>query len=354
MVKVLIVDDSAFMRNALTSMLASDPEISIVGTARDGLEAIEKIASLRPDVVTMDVEIPRMDGITALKHIMEKAPVPVIMVSSLTNEGAKVTLDALDLGAVDFIPKNLSELSVNIVKIKEVLLDKIKQIARRGPIRRIVRPIDKAAIETKIRELRLAVPQRATGERKTSVVAIGTSTGGPRALQEIITVLPKDFPVPIVIAQHMPPNFTGPFAERLNQLSKIEVKEAQEGDQLKPGLALLAPGRGHMKVVKKRTLESVVTISENREEFTYRPSVDALILSIAECYPGRALGVILTGMGNDGLKGLTELKRTGGRVFAQNEQTCVVYGMPKAVVDAGLADKVLSLEEMAGEIINAV
>jgi two-component system chemotaxis response regulator CheB len=354
MVKVLIVDDSAFMRNALTSMLASDPEISIVGTARDGLEAIEKIASLRPDVVTMDVEMPRMDGITALKHIMEKAPVPVIMVSSLTNEGAKVTLDALDLGAVDFIPKNLSELSVNIVKIKEVLLDKIKQIARRGPIRRIVRPIDKAAIETKIRELRLAVPQRATGERKTSVVAIGTSTGGPRALQEIITVLPKDFPVPIVIAQHMPPNFTGPFAERLNQLSKIEVKEAQEGDQLKPGLALLAPGRGHMKVVKKRTLESVVTISENREAFAYRPSVDALILSIAECYPGRALGVILTGMGNDGLKGLTELKRTGGRVFAQNEQTCVVYGMPKAVVDAGLADKVLSLEEMAGEIINAV
>ena len=354
MVKVLIVDDSAFMRNALTSMLASDPEISIVGTARDGLEAIEKIASLRPDVVTMDVEMPRMDGITALKHIMEKAPVPVIMVSSLTNEGAKVTLDALDLGAVDFIPKNLSELSVNIVKIKEVLLDKIKQIARRGPIRRIVRPIDKAAIETKIRELRLTVPQRATGERKTSVVAIGTSTGGPRALQEIITVLPKDFPVPIVIAQHMPPNFTGPFAERLNQLSKIEVKEAQEGDQLKPGLALLAPGRGHMKVVKKRTLESVVTISENREEFTYRPSVDALILSIAECYPGRALGVILTGMGNDGLKGLTELKRNGGRVFAQNEQTCVVYGMPKAVVDAGLADKVLSLEEMAGEIINAV
>jgi two-component system chemotaxis response regulator CheB len=354
MVKVLIVDDSAFMRNALTSMLASDPEISIVGTARDGLEAIEKIASLRPDVVTMDVEMPRMDGITALKHIMEKAPVPVIMVSSLTNEGAKVTLDALDLGAVDFIPKNLSELSVNIVKIKEVLLDKIKQIARRGPIRRIIRPIDKAAIETKIRELRLTVPQRATGERKTSVVAIGTSTGGPRALQEIITVLPKDFPVPIVIAQHMPPNFTGPFAERLNQLSKIEVKEAQEGDQLKPGLALLAPGRGHMKVVKKRTLESVVTISENREEFTYRPSVDAMILSIAECYPGRALGVILTGMGNDGLKGLTELKRNGGRVFAQNEQTCVVYGMPKAVVDAGLADKVLSLEEMAGEIINAV
>lgn len=353
MVKVLIVDDSAFMRNALTTMLSSDPEVSIVGTARDGLEAIEKVISLRPDVVTMDVEMPRMDGITALRHIMEKTPVSVIMVSSLTSDGAKITLDALDLGAVDFIPKNLSELSVNIVKIKEVLLDKIKQIAKRGPMRRISRPIDKVAIESRVREMHLTA-RHATGERKTGVVAIGTSTGGPRALQEIITLLPKDFPVPIVIAQHMPPNFTGPFAERLNQLSKIEVKEAQEGDQLKPGLALLAPGRGHMKVMKKRTLESVVTISENREEFTYRPSVDALMLSIASCYPGRALGVILTGMGNDGLKGLIELKRAGGRVFAQNEQTCVVYGMPKAVVDAGIADKVLSLEEMAGEIINAV
>jgi two-component system chemotaxis response regulator CheB len=354
MVKILIVDDSAFMRNALTSMLSSDPEISIVGTARDGIEAIDKIASLKPDVVTMDVEMPRMDGITALKHIMVKTPVPIIMVSSLTTEGAKVTLDALDLGAVDFIPKNLSELSVNIVKIREVLLDKIKQIARRGPMRRSVRPIDKASVEAKMREMHLNMPARATGERKTGVVAIGTSTGGPRALQEIISLLPKDFSVPIVIAQHMPPSFTGPFAERLNQLSSIEVREATEGDILKPGLALLAPGRGHMKVVKKRTLETVVTISENRDDYIYRPSVDALMSSIAECYPGRALGIILTGMGNDGLKGMTELKKSGGRVFAQNEQTCVVYGMPKAVVDAGIADKVLSIEEMAGEIINAV
>jgi two-component system chemotaxis response regulator CheB len=354
MVKVLIVDDSAFMRNILTSMLTSDAGISIVGTAKDGLDAIEKIALLKPDVVTMDVEMPRMDGLTALKIIMEKTPVPVIMLSSLTDEGAQVTLDALDLGAVDFIPKNLSDLSVNIVKIKEMLIDKIKNIAKRGLTRRPVKPLDRAAIEARARDLHVSMAQRVTGERKTSVVAIGTSTGGPKALQEIITLLPKDFPVPIVIAQHMPPNFTGPFAERLNQLSKIEVREAVEGDILKPGLALLAPGRGHMKVIKKRSLETVVTISENREEFTYRPSVDALMSSIAECYPGRALGVILTGMGNDGLKGLTELKKSGGRVFAQNEQTCVVYGMPKAVVDAGLADKILSLEEMAGEIINAV
>lgn len=356
MVKVLVVDDSAFMRNVLTNMLSSDPGISIVGTAKDGIEAIEKVALLKPDIVTMDVEMPRMDGITALKHIMEKTPVPVIMVSSLTDEGAKVTLDALDLGAVDFIPKNLSELSVNIVLIKEMLIEKIKLLAKKGLQRRPFRPMARPTAEVRASETnRIVVPQqRMTGERKTAIVAIGTSTGGPKALQDVITLLPKEFPVPIVIAQHMPPNFTGPFADRLNQCSQIEVKEANEGDVLKPGLALLAPGRGHMRVIRKRNMEVAITISENREDYIYRPSVDALMLSVAECFPGRSLGVILTGMGNDGLKGLTELKKTGGRIFAQNEQTCVVYGMPKAVVEAGIADKVLALEEMAGEIINSV
>lgn len=350
MVKVLIVDDSAFMRNALSNMLSSDPEIKIVGTARDGLEALEKVASLNPDIVTMDVEMPRMDGITALKHIMEKNPVPVIMVSSITTEGAKVTLDALDLGAVDFIPKNLSDLSINIVKIREILIDKIKHIARKGILKRRIRPVT----APKAIEIPKSMPVRTTGERRVGIVSIGTSTGGPKALQEIIPKLPKDFPTPIVIAQHMPPNFTGPFAERLSQLSQITVKEAEEGEPLKPGVALIAPGRGHMRVRRPRGIETVVTISENKEEFIYRPSVDALMFSVSEFFPGRALGVILTGMGNDGLKGLTELKKTGGRIFAQNEETCIVYGMPKAVVDAGIADKVLSLEEMAGEIINAV
>lgn len=350
MVKVLIVDDSAFMRNALSNMLSSDPEIQIIGKARDGLEAVELVEKLRPDIVTMDVEMPRMDGITALKHIMEKNPVPVIMVSSLTVEGAKVTLDALDLGAVDFIPKNLSDLSINIVKIKEILIDKIKQIARKGIVKKRIR----LATEPKPVEIPKSMPVRTTGERRVGIVSIGTSTGGPKALQEIIPKLPKDFPAPIVIAQHMPPNFTGPFAERLNQLSQIEVREANEGDVLKPGVALIAPGRGHMRLKRPRGLETVVCISENKEEFIYRPSVDALMFSVAEFFPGRALGVILTGMGNDGLKGLIALKKTGGRIFAQNEETCVVYGMPKAVVDAGIADKVLSIEEMAGEIINAV
>lgn len=349
MVKVLIVDDSAFMRNALTSMLSSDPEIKIIGTARDGFEAIEKVQTLKPDIMTLDVEMPRMDGISALKHIMESNPLPVIMVSSITTEGAGVTLDALDLGAVDFIPKNLSDLSVNIVKIKEILIDKVKHLSKRVIARKHLSPAASRRAEPP-----KVPPARSTGERRVGIVSIGTSTGGPRALQDVIPKLPKDFPVPLVIAQHMPPNFTKPFAERLNQLSEIVVKEAEEGETIKPGTAYIAPGRGHMRVKRVRGIETVITISDNKVDFIYRPSVDALMFSVAECFPGRALGVILTGMGNDGVKGMTELKKTGGRIFAQDEDSCVVYGMPKAVVDAGIADKVLSLEEIAGEIVNAV
>jgi two-component system chemotaxis response regulator CheB len=345
-VKVLIVDDSAFMRNALSSMLSSDPEIKVIGTARDGVEAVDKVRELKPDVVTMDVEMPRLDGLGALRIIMEKTPVPVIMVSSLTAEGAKETLDALEAGAVDFIPKNLSELSINIVKIKAMLLDKVKQIAKKGVVLRKRKPSTAASY--------VLQPTRSTGERRVGIVAIGSSTGGPRALQEIIPLFPKEFPVPIVIAQHMPKNFTGPFAERLNQLSKVTVKEAAAGDQLKPGLVLLAPGGSHMRIERRRSLETVVTLGESRDDLIYRPSVDELMLSVSECFPGRALGVILTGMGNDGVRGMTALKKSGGRIFAQNEETCVVYGMPKAVVDAGIADKVLSIDEMVGEIVNAV
>lgn len=354
MVRVLIVDDSAFMRNALTAMLASDPEISIIGTARDGQEAVEKVALLKPDIVTMDVEMPRMDGITAVKHIMAVTPTPVIMVSSLTVDGAKATLDALDSGAVDFIPKNLSELSVNIVKIKELLIDKVKQIGRQGVKRRAMRPAVQPGAPAKHVEPPKPLVVRHTGQRRVTIVAIGTSTGGPRALQEVIPKLPKDFPVPVVIAQHMPPNFTKPFAERMNFLSQMTVKEAEDGEQIQNGVVYIAPGRGHMRLVRRRGIETVISISEDRETFIYRPSVDALMASVAEFFPGRALGVILTGMGNDGVKGMAEMKKGGSRLFAQNEETCVVYGMPKAVVDAGLADKVLAIEEIAGEIVNSV
>jgi two-component system chemotaxis response regulator CheB len=346
MVRVLIVDDSAFIRNTLTGMISSDPEIEVVGIARDGIEAVEKVVSLKPDIVTLDVEMPRMDGIEALRLIMSQYPVPVLMVSSLTTDGAQVTLDALDLGAVDFIPKNLDDLSVNIVKIKESLIDKIKSIARRGIVHN---PSIK-----KPQPLKMPKPSEYKSHRKTGVIVIGSSTGGPKALQNIISILPKEIPVPILIAQHMPPNFTGPFADRLNQISVVNVKEAENREPLQKGTVYIAPGRGHMGVLKKKITETLISISSNSGEYIYKPSVDALMLSVLEVYSGQVLGIILTGLGNDGEHGMREIKNKGGRTIAQNEQTCVVYGMPKSVINAGLADKIVPLDEIAGEIINAV
>ena len=346
MIRVLIVDDSAFMRNALKSMISDDPEIEIAGIARDGLEAVEKVKELRPDVVTLDVEMPKMDGIEALRIIMKENPVPVIMVSSLTTEGAKVTLDALDIGAVDFIPKNLSELAVDIFRIREILIQKIKAVGRNGLKQTSIKPV------TEIKKNYVSTV--CTYHNRVHVVAIGASTGGPKALQNIISRLPKNFPVPILIAQHMPPSFTGPFAERLNQLSSLKVKEAENGEPVKSGVVYIAPGGGHMGVVKKKITETSIKIDTDLTEYLYRPSVDALMLSVAEVYSGHVLGVILTGLGNDGEKGMREIKNRGGRTIAESKESCVVYGMPKVVIESGLADRVVPLNEIPGEIINLV
>lgn len=354
MVRVLVVDDSAFIRNAISSMLQSDPQIKVIGMAKDGFEAIAKVKTLKPDIVTMDVEMPRMDGVEALKHIMATTPVPIVMVSSLTMAGAKVTLEALEHGALDFIPKNLADLSVNIVKIRVILIEKIKNLAR-TTVQKII-PVDDVSPAALARTLKpaMAMPGRTTGARRMGVLAIGTSTGGPKALQSLLCRFPKNFPLPILVAQHMPPNFTGPFAERLDQLAALKVKEAKDGDLLKQGEVLVAPGYGHMRVKRVTGIDVKVQISKDRAEFIYRPSVDALMTSVNEVYPGRSLCVILTGMGNDGLKGAISVKKSGGRVFVQDEASCVVYGMPKAIVDEELADKVLSLDELPGEILNAV
>ncbi|UCH81517.1 MAG: chemotaxis response regulator protein-glutamate methylesterase [Nitrospiraceae bacterium] len=346
MVKVLIVDDSAFMRNTLSSMIASDPDLEVIGIARDGIEAIDKVASLQPDIVTMDVEMPRMDGIEALKHIMSKNPVPVLMVSSLTTEGAEATLDALDLGAVDFIPKNLSDLSINIVKIKKVLLDKLKNIGSKGLV--------KYKNNVLIQPLKMPKPSEYTSHRKTGIVAIGSSTGGPKALQTIISNIPREFPVPILIAQHMPPSFTGPFAERLNQISAVYVKEAEDGEPIEKGTVYIAPGGGHMGVRRIKLTKSAIALSQNTSKYIYKPSADHLMLSVTESFSGKVLGVILTGLGNDGTQGMKEIKNKGGRTIAESEESCVVYGMPKSVVEAGVADKIVKLDEIAGEIVNAV
>ncbi|CUU10450.1 two-component system, chemotaxis family, response regulator CheB [Candidatus Kryptobacter tengchongensis] len=338
-IKVIVIDDSAFMRKSLSLMLESDPQIKVVATARDGFEAIEKIKMFKPDIVTLDVEMPRMDGLTALKIIMKECPVPVLMVSSLTIEGAEATLEALKLGAVDFIPKQLSYVSLDIVKIKDELIQKVKSIATSKYIRRKIYG-SQTEIPKEIKFKQIA--------KRFELVAIGVSTGGPLALQEVLSKIPRDFPAGIVIAQHMPPNFTRLLAEILNSVSKIEVREAQTGDKVKPGLALIAQG-GRNLIFENVFGEKIVKIVD-KPNTLYKPSVDVMMESAAEVFGNRVLAVIMTGMGKDGLEGLKKVKEKGGYIIAQNEETCVVYGMPKAVVDIGLADSILPLEKI-GEAI---
>ncbi len=346
MIRVLVVDDSAFMRKALSMMIESDPEIRVVDTARDGREAVDKVRDLRPDLVTMDVEMPRMDGISALKEIMKNHPCPVLMISSLTREGAHATVEALQAGAVDFIPKQMSYVSLEITKIKEELVAKIKTIA--GSRSRLFRRASPEAQPLRVKaspaELRFSAAR---------LIAIGVSTGGPFALQRVLPGLPHDFPVPIVIVQHMPPHFTRSLADRLNALSQIRIAEAEQGMRLEPGSALIAPGAHHLIF---RNTASGVTVSTPEEPAAtlHRPSVDVMFRSANDIYPGRVLSVVMTGMGKDGLEGVRAIKQSGGKALIQDEESCVVYGMPKAVADAGLADAALPLDGLAAALIKAV
>jgi two-component system chemotaxis response regulator CheB len=358
-ISVLVVDDSAFMRKAISMMLESDPAIKVVGTARDGEEGIEKVKLLKPDLVTMDIEMPRMDGLAALRQIMLTNPVPVMMVSSLTTSGAQATLDALEMGAVDFIPKQMSFVSLDIVKIKEDLLAKIKDIARRRHhlmARYRQQQFAKlgtatAAVEAKLKPVEAAPVKRIIKKRHhiLNIIAIGSSTGGPPALQAVIPKLPRNLPTGIVIAQHMPPMFTKSLADRLNSLSQLTVKEAVDGDPVEPGVVLIAPG-GRQMTVKKRGGQSHVMVSDQPSDTLYRPCVDVMLNSVVEAYNGATMGVILSGMGSNGVIGLRNIKGKGGVIIAQNEQTCVVYGMPRAAVEAGITDHIAPIEDIAAEI----
>ncbi|WP_268957659.1 protein-glutamate methylesterase/protein-glutamine glutaminase [Oceanidesulfovibrio indonesiensis] len=344
--KVVVVDDSAFMRKALSTMLEKDPEIKVVATGRNGEEGLDLIRKLQPDVVTLDIEMPRMDGLTALRHIMMEMPRPVLMVSSLTTEGAEATLKAMELGAVDFIPKQLSKVSLDIVRIEESLRSKVKEVARRkfrAP--RAMRPAARTA-ETRAP----AQVVRPSGRVVRDVVAVGVSTGGPPAVQKVLSGLPADFPAGILIAQHMPAAFTGPFAKRLDSVSKVTVKEAEDVEPFKPGTVYIAPGGKHL-VLAVRGSRMEVRVVEEPANALYKPSANVLIESAAESTGRRALGVILTGMGNDGLEGIRALKARGGRALAQNDASCVVFGMPKAIVDANLADEVVDIDDMAQSIM---
>lgn len=347
-IKVVVVDDSAFMRKAISAMLKKHPEIDVVGIARNGQEGLDLVRKLNPDVVTMDIEMPVMDGLTALRHIMMEMPRPVIMVSSLTTEGAESTLKAMEYGAVDFIPKQLSKVSLDIVKIEGELQAKVKAVARKK-----ARTSRLAALQRpqKVQKQVKTTPAAPTGKLIRDIVVIGVSTGGPPVVQKILSELPENFPGSILIAQHMPGAFTGPFARRLNDSTNLNVMEAKDGEVIKPGWAYIAQGGKHLKIDQKVSRIDLV-VSEEPAEALYKPSANVLFSSVANGVGRRAIGVILTGMGSDGLLGARDLKAKGGILLAQSEDTCVVYGMPKAVVDDGLVDQVVDLEAMAG-LINA-
>ncbi|HNQ45450.1 MAG: chemotaxis response regulator protein-glutamate methylesterase [Syntrophorhabdus sp.] len=342
MIRVIVVDDSSFMRSILTRMLEKDKDIKVVETAANGEEAIDKIERVKPDVVTLDIEMPVMNGIEALTKIMATNPVPVIVLSALTREGAEVTMEALNLGACDFMTKDISDGPLGMASKEAELIGKVKDVAKRK-FSFLVR-----RLELLKRPVLISRDKRS----KHAVLSIGASTGGPPALQHILTSFPQNFPVPIVIAQHMPKLFTQSFARRLNGLSQIEVKEAEDKEPLRPGLALIAPGDVHMGL-KKNGKDITVDFVKDAQ-YVYRPSVDHLMFSTAQIYDSSAIGVILTGMGNDGLVGLKELKRRNGFVIAQDEETCVVFGMPKAVINANIADVVLPIERISEEIIRVL
>jgi len=344
-IRVVIVDDSAFMRKSLSMMLEGDESISVIGTARDGIEGYELIKREKPDIVTLDIEMPRMDGLTALKKIMKDCPTSVLMVSSLTTEGADATLKALEYGAVDFISKEMSFVSINISKIKEDLIRKVKSIVlHKRSVERIKRIQTSFMRATNVADV--AVRSKTIPTQDYKAIAIGISTGGPLSLQKVIPKLSGKIKVPVFIVQHMPPHFTKSLADRLNSMSELEVKEAANGDVIKDGQVYIAPGGFHMFVKNGNSHSPIIKISDTPSDTLHRPSVDVMVDSVVDFYGKKALGIIMTGMGKDGLNGIAKLKGLGGTCIAQNEESCVVYGMPKAIVDAGFADAVLSLEEI--------
>ncbi len=352
-IRVLIVDDSAFMRKSLSIMLTSDPEIEIIGTAKDGEEGIELVKKLQPDLVTLDIEMPKLDGLSALKRIMSECPTDVIMVSSLTSEGAEATMKALELGAVDFIPKEMSFVNVNIVKIKEDLIKKVKTIVKQKTLKsrlsRILSYTNKLTADQAKKITFVSTPLKIP-TLNFRAIALGISTGGPLSLQKVIPKISPKISCPMFIVQHMPPKFTKSLAERLNGMSSVEVKEAEDGEQVKQGVVYIAPGGYHMFVENKSIGNIRIRISEEPSNTLHRPAVDVMMKSVINVYGKNTLGVIMTGMGKDGYEAIKDLKLLGGYSIAQDEETCVVYGMPKAVVDAGLADAVLPLEKISESI----
>jgi two-component system chemotaxis response regulator CheB len=349
-VRVLIVDDSAFARRTITKILERDPRVEVVGTAWDGLEAIEKIPKLRPDVVTMDLNMPHMTGMEALDIIMREMPLPVIVVSSMNKEIIEETLEALEHGAVDFIVKPTELASDKLFQIETDLINKVVTIASAKG--KAIAPKNRQIIPPS----RPVPPpvHRPFSSVKIDCVAIGVSTGGPTALYQIIPKLPEDFPAGIVIVQHMPPGFTKPLAERMDKNSDILVKEAEMGDAVVPGVALVAPGGCHLFLEHNKSHSVVARIDPEPSDLIHIPSIDITFSDVADIYQNRSLGVILTGMGKDGVDGLQKIKDYGGSSIAEDESTCVVFGMPEVAIQRGIVDRVAPVYDIAEIILDMI
>jgi two-component system chemotaxis response regulator CheB len=344
MIRVLVVDDSALMRKMIPQILGSDPGIEVVGTAMDGLFALKKIGDLKPDVITLDVSMPRMDGIETLRHIVEDFGVPTIIVSSLTKTDAELTFQALEIGAFEFVTKPQDAISTHIKDIGKELIEKVRS-AYENPLARL--KIKKGTPATTRKEKWRSV-DKSSPDR---ILAIGISTGGPNALSYLLPQISKDFPAALLIVQHMPAGFTEMFALRLNSLCEIEVKEAKDGDLVLPGRALIAQGGRHLKV-KRMPLGTIAVLSNSPPVNGHRPSADVLFHSVALEYGKDATGLIMTGMGNDGAAGMGEIMEKGGLTVAQDEESCVVFGMPRAAIEKKHVRCVVSLEDMADFITN--
>jgi len=345
-INVLIVDDSALMRKILSDILSSEPRIRVIGIARDGVECLTKMKQLSPDVIALDVEMPNKDGLAVLEEIMKTNPVPVVMVSSLTQENAQVTLKALALGCVDFVAKPSGSISMNMKDVGAELISKV--VAAKGAR---VRPIGALPVRPEVRK---PEPQAIYKKGKRDIIAIAASTGGPMALQHLLTNLPENLPVPIVITQHMPKDFTAPFAKRLDSICKLTVMEAEEGMDLKAGHAYIAPGGSHLLVKRRSDGTPYCGLSDAPPVLSVKPSANIMFLSVIDEFGGNVVAVILTGMGRDGADGAAGLRAKGAYIIAESQETCVVYGMPKAAVEAGAVDELLPLPDIPDALLRSI
>ncbi|MFC4320162.1 protein-glutamate methylesterase/protein-glutamine glutaminase [Litchfieldia salsa] len=354
MIKVLIVDDSAFMRKLITDILSNEENIEVIGTARNGEDCLTKLKTLKPDVITMDVEMPVMNGLDALKEVMALYKLPVIMLSSTTKEGASNTILAMQYGAVDFITKPSGAISLDLHKVKDEIVTKVLQSSKAN-ITNLVKPLQtqKMSYNRRVFNSKNELDARSKVLQK-PLVCIGTSTGGPRALQHVLTRLPNQFPAPILIVQHMPAGFTKSLAKRLDSICHIEVKEAENGELLKNGVAYIAPGGYHLKL-KEIGTSVAIQIDESEIRNGHRPSVDVMFESVSHLSSFRKIAVIMTGMGSDGAKGLVELKKSGNTTaITESEQTSVVYGMPKVAAETNLVDEVADVDKIADVILKYI